>query len=91
MVQLRRSTVAYQSLQYSCVDWANHTLNGRDGVIYALLHFLLQTAQGYIRLMNTGRLTVVGEAFMTASQLSVAGTESHVLLLPYGVEHSQNS
>ena len=40
------------------------------------------------RLMKTGRLMVVGEAFVTATQLSIAGKYSlcHVYMLPYGVQ-----
>ena len=40
-----------------------------------LLHLLLQTEDKY-RLMKTGRLTVVGEAFVMASKLCITREES---------------
>lgn len=41
--------------------------------------------------MQIWRLTVLGETFVTATQLSVTGEETSVLhVLPYGVEHSES-
>ena len=39
------------------------------------------------RLMKTGRLMVAGEAFVTVTQLSIAGKKPVSHVLPYGVEH----
>ena len=72
--------MAYRSLQNSCVVGADHSLMDE---IEKYKRFCICCCKPRFKLMKTGRLTVVGEAFVAATQLSRASLEnkpvSHVL------------